>query len=81
MISDVDEQYILGLLQLEHWQAYKRAIEADIKAIEEREEALSKICDDPLLQDFRVQLGIKIGLKRALRKPQDILEKQQYKGD
>uniref|UniRef100_A0A6M3J307 Uncharacterized protein n=1 Tax=viral metagenome TaxID=1070528 RepID=A0A6M3J307_9ZZZZ len=37
--------------------------------LENKQEVNAKICDDPLTEDFRTQLGIKIGLKRALRKP------------
>lgn len=42
--------------------------------LEARELSGSKICDDPLLDDFRTQLGMKIFAKKAMRKPQEILD-------
>jgi len=69
LISDHDKYLISELPKTEYGQAFMRWLREEVDLLENKQEVNAKICDDPLTEDFRTQLGIKIGLKRALRKP------------
>ena len=73
MLTDRDKYLISELPNTEYGQALINCIEEEIALLEHREEHSSKICNDPLVEDFRVHLGIKIGFKRVLRKPKECL--------
>jgi hypothetical protein len=81
MLSDQEEFLLATLPQTEYGQALKRWLEEEIGLLEDKQEHGSKICNDPLIEDFRVQMGILIGFKRVLRKPQEIADKLQNRGD
>jgi len=71
-----NRDYQISLLpKTESGQAYFSRLAEMIAEIEHKEEYGSKICNDPLIEDFRVQLGIKIGLKRAMREPHECLQR------
>jgi len=74
MLDERDKQLIAELSNTEYWQALEKWLREEISLIENKEEYSLKICDDPLSEDFRVLLGIKIGLKRVLRKPKECLK-------
>jgi len=61
------------LPETEYGRALWVWIEQEIKAQELREPG--KISNDPLLEDFRVQMGIKLGLRKVLEKPQELKQK------
>uniref|UniRef100_A0A6M3IZZ7 Uncharacterized protein n=1 Tax=viral metagenome TaxID=1070528 RepID=A0A6M3IZZ7_9ZZZZ len=69
MIDDRDKYLISELPSTEYGQAFFKWLKEEIALMEEIEQTSLKICDDPLLEDFRMQLGIKIGLRRVLQKP------------
>lgn len=73
MLDERDNYYISELPKTEYGQALEKWLREEISLIENKEEYGLKICDDPLSEDFRVLLGIKIGLKRVLRKPKECL--------
>ena len=74
MIDDRDKYFIAELPNTEYGQALIKWVKEEIELLEERETSYLKICDDPLQEDFRVQLGIKTGLKRVLQKPGQCLD-------
>lgn len=80
-MSDQDKYLLSIIRKTEYWQALEKWLLEEISLLEIKEENSAKICDDPLNEDFRVQLGIKIGLKRVLRKPQECFENINTKGD
>ena len=71
MINERDRELIRQLPEIEHGQALFRWIEDEIKLLDE--ESGLKICDDPLMEDFRVKMGRKYELKRVLNKPKECL--------
>jgi len=73
MLNDREKYLIATLPNTEYGQALEKLLREEISLIEDKEVYGSKICDDPLHEDFRVQLGIKIGLKMILRKPKECL--------
>jgi len=73
MLNDHDKYLIAELFKTDWGQALEKWLREEISLIENKEEFALKICNDPLNEDFRVQIGIKIGLKRVLRKPQECL--------
>ena len=71
-----NRDYQISLLpKTESGQALLDRLAEMVKEIEKKEEYGSKISNDPLIEDFRVQLGIKIGLKRAMREPHECLQR------
>ena len=79
------DNFLISMLpETEHGAALFRRLREKITKLEEVEmDGGGKICDDPLIEDFRTQLGIKIGLKRVMREPQeckDELERNHKKG-
>lgn len=80
-MDDREDFLLVSLLQTEYWPALKNRIEKYIERIENEEEYSFKICDNPLIEDFRVQMGIKIGMKRVLRIPEETIEKLNRKGE
>jgi len=60
----------------EYGRAYFSWLQEEIDRLEENELSSAKICDEPLREDFRTQLGMKIAFKKAMRKPQEILDNQ-----
>ena len=82
MLNEREKYLIAEVTRLEHWQAFEKWLREEISLLEKKEEFGSKICDDPLNEDFRVQMGIKIGMKMVLRKPKECfneLNKQEGK--
>ena len=75
---DIEQRdYLISILpQTEHGMAERAWIQEEIDMLEKKELSGSKICDDPLIEDFRTQLGMKIAFKRVMRKPQEILDNQ-----
>ncbi len=70
------DHLISMLPSTEYGIAFFEWIDEEIEMLEEKQLSSSKICDDPLIEDFRTQLGMKIAFKRAKRKPQEILDNQ-----
>lgn len=70
------DHLIAMLPKTEYGIAFFEWIQEEIDMLEEKELSGSKICDDPLSEDFRTQLGMKIFAKRVKRKPQDIVDNQ-----
>lgn len=81
MLSERDNFLIASFPKTDYGQAFMSWLEEEIDTLEYQEEFSAKICDDPLIEDFRVKMGIKIGLKRVLRKPQECLENINKNGD
>lgn len=81
MLTEQELLLISNMPKTEYGQALEKWIKEDIEQLEEKEGYASKICDDPLIEDFRVQLGIKLGLKRVLEKPRKCIETLNQKGD
>ena len=73
MLNERENYLIAELPNTEYGQALEKWLREEISLIENKEDCALKICDDPLQEDFRVQLGIKIGLRRVLRKPKECL--------
>jgi hypothetical protein len=71
VLSDHEKYLISELPNTEYGQALIRWIKNEVAILEDLEEHGAKICNDPLHDDFRVQLGIKIGFKRVLRLPEE----------
>lgn len=63
------------LPETEYGIALIAMINQEIEAIE-RKEPTMKICDDPIREDFRYQMGMKDAFKRILRKPQELKNEQ-----
>lgn len=70
----------MKLPETEYGQALFSWIKEELELIEAKEEHGGKICNDPLIEDFRTQLGIKIGFKRLLRLPKELIEKSNRQG-
>ena len=65
-----NEKYLISQLpQTEYGQALNAYLNERISEIESNEGINWKICDDPLNQDFRVQMGVKMGLKEVRDMP------------
>ena len=78
---DERETYLIAEFPKTEWgQALEKWLREEISLLEKKEEFGLKICDDPLSEDFRVQIGIKIGLKRVLRKPNECLTELNREG-
>lgn len=75
MITDQQKQLIVMLPETEYGRALFADIRGEIESIETKEEHGGKICDDPLIEDFRVQMGIKIGLKWVLNRPDKLRQR------
>jgi len=80
MPTERDKYLISTLPETEYGQALERWLREEISLLENKEECGLKISNDPLHEDFRVQLGIKIGLKRVLKKPKECIN-ELNKGD
>lgn len=65
---------ISTLPETEYGRALFHWIQEELDILETKELSGSKICNDPLIEDFRTQLGMKIALKRVMRKPHKILD-------
>lgn len=78
-LTERDKELIVILPETEYGQALFKWLRSEIAMQEEKELHGSKICDDPLFEDFRTQLGIKIGLKWVLNLPTKILEESNNK--
>lgn len=81
MLTEQQKHLLIMLPETEYGQALYGWLRQEIKALEDKEETVGKICNDPLIEDFRVQMGIKIGLKRVLNKPQKLIIETQRQGD
>lgn len=79
-MNEHQKRLMMSLPETEYGQALFAWINEEIALQEKKEGTSWKICDDPLIEDFRVQLGIKIGLKRVLLKPQKLKEAEHRKG-
>lgn len=78
MLTAQQEQLLIMLPETEYGRALIAWLKEEIEAQEVKEPG--KICNDPLLEDFRVQMGIKIGLKSVLQKPQELKTKYLTQG-
>ena len=74
MLTERQKSVIASMPETEYGQALAAWLNEEIRILEEKEESGMKICDDPLIEDFRVQLGMKIAFRRTLKKPKQILE-------
>lgn len=77
MSNDLDEhhlQLISVLPETEYGRAFFLWIQGILDDLEQAKKSSWKICDDPLIEDFRVKLGMEIMAKRVLSKPQRIIE-------
>lgn len=81
MLTAQQEHLIMMLPETDYGRALFSWIYQELDELEHKEEFGGKICNDPLIEDFRVQMGIKIGLRRVLRKPAELIEKQRLKGN
>lgn len=76
MLTKQQELLIIALPETEYGRAFFAWIQEEITQLEANEEHGGKICDNPLIEDFRTQLGLKIAYKRILRKAQELKDKQ-----
>ena len=74
MLTDRDKYLISELPNTDYGQALERWLKEEVSMLETKEEHGLKICDDPLHEDFRVQLGIKFGFNWVLKKPKDCIK-------
>lgn len=79
MLTAQQEILIASLPETEYGRALFAWLTQEIEVLEKNEECGGKICNDPLIEDFRVQLGMKISLKRVLRKPLELKQSLQQK--
>jgi hypothetical protein len=79
VLTAQQEQLIMMLPETEYGRALFAWIQQEIDSLETNEEYGGKICNDPLIEDFRTQMGIKIGLKRVLRKPNELIQSKGLK--
>jgi hypothetical protein len=77
MLTQQQEQLLILLPDTEYGRALTAWLQQEIDLVEAAEPG--KICHDPLLEDFRVQMGIKIGLKRVLQKPRELMQQINYR--
>jgi len=80
MLTESDLRLISMLPKTEYGQAQEKWIAAEIATLEGKEESGLKLSDDPISEDFRYLLGMKIAFKRVLRKPQEC-EQSLIKGE
>lgn len=80
MLTDHEKALVANLFKTEWGQAFENWLREEISLLEQKEEYAAKICNEPLHEDFRVQMGIKIGLKRALRKPKECFDELNKQG-
>jgi hypothetical protein len=73
-LSIQQEQLIIMLPETEYGRALNAWLDDEIERIAAKLDLSGKICDDPLIEDFRTQMGISIGLKRVKKKPQELRE-------
>lgn len=76
-LTEQQKQLIISLPATEHGRALFAWLSQKIEKLDHKAEHAGKICDDPLLEDFRTQMGIKIGLKQVLNKPEKLMKEQQ----
>ena len=81
MLTMQEEILLADLPKTEYGRALFKWLKEEIGMLENKEQHAAKICDDPLIEDFRCQLGIKIGLKRVLDKPQECIKSLNNKGE
>lgn len=79
MLTEMQERLIILLPETDVGQAQMIWINEEIEQLESKD-ILAKICDDPLIEDFRVQMGIKIGLRMVRDKAQELKSQLQNKG-
>jgi len=77
ILTEQQEILIINLPETEYGRALFAWINQEIESLEHKIDLSGKICNDPIKDDFRVQMGIKMGLKRVLRKPQELIESKQ----
>lgn len=80
MLTDQEKSLIANLFKTEWGQALENWLREEISLLEQKEEYSAKICNEPIHEDFRVQMGIKIGFKRVLRKPKECFDELTKQG-
>jgi hypothetical protein len=74
MITNRQKQLIADMPSTEYGQALFAWIREELDILEKKEESGLKISDDPLSQDFRSELGLKIAYRKVLNKPKQCFE-------
>jgi hypothetical protein len=77
MIDDHQSYLVVSLPETEYGRAFFSILKEELEELEKCLEISGKICDNPIREDFRYQMGLIEGYKRVLRKPQEIKENYQ----
>lgn len=80
MLTDHDKDLIANLFRTDWGQALEVWLRDEISLLEEKEKHGLKISTDPLHEDFRWQLGLKMGLKMVLDKPRECFNELKKQG-
>ena len=74
MLTGNDKSLIANLFKTEWGQALEKWLREEISLLEMNEGTNLRISNDPLHNDFRWQMGMKLGLKMVLDKPKICFE-------
>lgn len=77
ILSDHETSILRAFPDSEFGRVFLDLLQREIIEEVEAYEDNSKICDNPLKDDFRCKMGIIIGLKRALNLPSKYINNQQ----
>lgn len=81
VLTEQEKYLIMMLPETEYGRAYFKWLRVEISRMISNDLATGgKISDNPLIEDFRTQLGIKIGMTRAMNKPNELKEESKTKG-
>ena len=69
MLLNYEKELLANLFKTEWGQVLEKWLREEISLLEEKETVNLRISSDPLHEDFRWQMGLKVGLKMVLDKP------------